>query len=84
MESKIIKELKRIENLPTLPIVINKLHTAIKDPRSDARSIARIIEDDPAIMTRVLKMVNSAMYCTISSQKITSLQSAISRLVLML
>ena len=80
MEPKIIERLESIEDPPTLPLVINKLHLAIEDPKSDAKSIAQIIEDDPAIMARILKMVNSAMYFPIAGQEITSVQSAISRL----
>ena len=57
----IIEKLDQIRDLPTLPVVMHKLSAAVRDPNADARSIARLIEDDPAIMARILKVVNSAL-----------------------
>lgn len=74
----IIRQLQNINNLPTLPIVIEKLRQAIHNPNSDAQKIATIIEDDPAIMARILKVVNSAFYA--SNQQITSVQHAVARI----
>ena len=74
----IIDTLNGIKNLPTLPVVMQKLSAAIRDPNSDARSIARLIEDDPAISTRILKVVNSSLYA--GGVKIETVQQAVSRL----
>jgi HD-like signal output (HDOD) protein len=74
----IIDTLNGIHNLPTLPVVMQKLSAAIRDPNSDARSIARLIEDDPAISSRILKVVNSSLYA--GGTKIDSVQQAVSRL----
>ena len=70
--------LEAIENLPTLPQVIEHLGRAMQDPDVSAKRIAKIIEDDPAIMARIMKVANSTLYSGV--QKITSLQSAIVRL----
>lgn len=80
MNQEMIKRLESINNLPTLPAVASKLQTEIANPKSDARSIAGIIENDPAIMARVLRMVNSALYFPTAGKEITSLQPAIARL----
>ncbi|HAS83959.1 MAG TPA: hypothetical protein DCS43_15090 [Verrucomicrobia bacterium] len=78
---EIIDTLNSIRNLPTLPAVMQKLSVAVKDPNSDAKSIAKLIEDDPAISTRILKVVNSSLYA--GGVEIQSVQQAVARLGLM-
>lgn len=52
----------RIYDLPTLPVVINKLTEVVGDPKSCADDIAKIIATDQALTGKILKMVNSAFY----------------------
>ena len=80
MEPKILKRLERIVDLPTLPVIIQRLEKAISDPNSDAKTLVKIIEDDPSIMTRVLKVVNSVFYAPAYGQKISDLLPAVTRL----
>lgn len=68
------------EDLPTLPEVAIRLQKAVNDPKSNAKDIARIIGDDPAIATKVLRVVNSAFYAPNTRVQITELQPAIARL----
>jgi len=75
---EMLDKLESIRNLPTLPLVIERLGEAIRDPSSAARRVANIIEDDPVIMARVLKVVNSAYYS--ASEPITNVQRAVARL----
>ena len=72
----IFKKLESISNLPTLPAVMQKLNTAIRDPNANAALIAGIIKDDPAMMARIIKVVNSAAYGL--PDPVQSLQQAIS------
>ena len=74
----IIEKLDQVRDLPTLPAIMQKLSAAIRNPNSDAGSIARLIEDDPAIMARILKVVNSALYG--GDVKVQSIQHAVTRL----
>ncbi len=74
----IIEKLDQIRDLPTLPLVMQRLSAAVRDPNSDAKSVARLIEDDPAIMARILKVVNSALYG--GDIKVQSIQHAVTRL----
>ena len=78
MKTHIVKRLEKIRNLPTLPEVIHKLGEEIRDPKSDARRVAALIEDDPSMMARILKVVNSAFYSGI--EPITSVQQAVTRM----
>lgn len=48
--------------LPSLPDVYYRLNEVLEQPRSSARDIARVIEDDVALAARVLRLVNSSFY----------------------
>ncbi|MCP3671104.1 MAG: HDOD domain-containing protein [Gammaproteobacteria bacterium] len=52
--------------LPSLPEVASKLGYAIQDESSDANTIARIIQSDPAITAKIVKAANSAFYGSMS------------------
>lgn len=56
------QRLDGIRNLPTLPAVYGKLQGVIRDDRSSAKDVGRVVEEDPALTARLLKMVNSAFY----------------------
>jgi len=71
---------EQAEDLPTLPEVAVRLERVVDDPRSSAWDVARIIQDDPAIAARVLKVVNSVFYTPRHGLEITDLQPAIARL----
>lgn len=62
MRDRVIHLVTRLETLPTLPVVAGLLNEKLADPDVDAGGIARVIEDDPAIMARVMKLVNSPIY----------------------
>ena len=49
-------------NLPSLPEVASKVGQAIQDESSDANTIARVIQSDPAITAKIVKAANSAFY----------------------
>ena len=68
------------EDLPTLPEVAVRLQQVVDNPRSDARDVARIIQEDPAIATKVLRVVNSVFYAPSHGVPITELPAAIARL----
>jgi HD-like signal output (HDOD) protein len=61
--SQVIKlALARIGDIATLPEVTMKIISVVDDPKSTARDLHNIIRNDPALATRVLKVVNSAFY----------------------
>jgi putative nucleotidyltransferase with HDIG domain len=62
-EARIIKvALSRIGDIATLPEVTAKIITVVDDPKSTARDLHGIIKNDPALATKILKVVNSAFY----------------------
>jgi putative nucleotidyltransferase with HDIG domain len=53
---------ERINTLPTIPSVLKKLLGVIENPRISLSEISHFISNDPALATKVLKMVNSPVY----------------------
>jgi len=80
-KTALFQKLEKIHNLPTLPMIIDKLGKAVHDPNSNAKQIAAIIEDDPSMMARILKVVNSAFYGV--SEPIHSVHHAVARMGLL-
>ncbi len=74
----IFKKLETIRDLPTLPVILEKLRKAVHDSKSDAQRIARIIEDDPSMMAKILRVVNSALFA--GTERINDLQLAVARM----
>lgn len=56
------KKLRKLEGLPTLPPVVQKLCKMIEDERTSLNQIAELIEKDQVITTKVLRLANSAFY----------------------
>jgi HD-like signal output (HDOD) protein len=54
--------LSKIGDIATLPEVTTRIIHVVDDPKSTARDLHNIIRNDPALATRVLKVVNSAFY----------------------
>ena len=66
--------LKTLRDLPPMPQVAQKAREIISDPASNFKDLARVIEMDQAIVTRILKVANSPFYGL--SGKISSVQHA--------
>ena len=64
--------------LPVMPDVALRAREAAASTTSSARDLAQILEADPALAARILKMANSAMYAGLS--EIRDLSHAIVRL----
>jgi len=56
------RKVENISTLPTVPGVLKKLSGIIEKPRITLVEISAFISNDPALTTKVLKMVNSAIY----------------------
>ncbi len=55
-------KVENINTLPTVPAVLKKLSTVIEKPKITVVEISSFISSDPALTSKVLKMVNSAIY----------------------
>jgi HD-like signal output (HDOD) protein len=54
--------LRKVTNISTLPEVTAKIVTTVEDPKATAAALHKIVAHDPALATRILKVVNSAFY----------------------
>lgn len=61
-QGKIKAIINGIQDLPTLPLVAQKLQEVMDDPLSSAEDAARVIEGDQSLAAKVLSLVNSAYY----------------------
>ncbi len=66
----------RIDSLPALPTVVNKVMQVTADPNSSATDLMNVINQDQSLSTAILKMANSAFFGM--TRKVTSLQLAVS------
>src|SRR5215207_5965821 len=53
---------KKISSIATLPEVTARIVQTVEDPRSSPKDLHKIVSHDPALVTRILKVVNSAFY----------------------
>ena len=53
---------RKVTTIATLPEVTAKIIATVEDPRSSAQALHKIVSHDPALVTRILKVVNSAFY----------------------
>jgi HD-like signal output (HDOD) protein len=51
-----------ISHIATLPEITFKIIELVENPRSTAQDLHKIISNDPALVARILKVVNSAFY----------------------
>jgi HD-like signal output (HDOD) protein len=53
---------KKISSIATLPEVTARIVQTVEDPKSSPKDLHKIVSHDPALVTRILKVVNSAFY----------------------
>ena len=51
-----------ISHIATLPEITLKIIELVENPRSTAQDLNKLISNDPALVSRILKVVNSAFY----------------------
>src|SRR5690349_2846614 len=61
-KAKAQEAVRKISTIATLPEVTARIVATVEDPRSTASQLHKIIAHDPALVTRILKVVNSSFY----------------------
>ncbi|NLG18683.1 MAG: HDOD domain-containing protein [Fibrobacter sp.] len=51
-----------IDNLPPFPAIVNRLIEVINSPESSADDAAKLLEKDPALTSKIIRLANSAFY----------------------
>src|SRR5213083_3003455 len=54
--------LKKVTTIATLPEITSRIIKTVEDPRSSAAQLHQLVAHDPALVTRILKVVNSSFY----------------------
>jgi len=60
--AKVMEVVKKVTTIATLPEVTVQIIKTVEDPKSSAQQLHKIVSHDPALATRILKVVNSAFY----------------------
>jgi len=61
-EQAVAAAIREISHIATLPEITLKIIQLVEDPTSTAQDLHNVIAKDPALCTRILKVVNSAFY----------------------
>lgn len=69
------KSIAKVNELSSLPEVTSRIVEVVENPDATAKDIHGVVEKDPALATRILKIVNSAFYGLPS--QVASLERAI-------
>lgn len=62
VDPALLQRLRGIRGLPTLPMTCQRVLELAADPNATGKGIARVVEADPGLTTRVLGLVNSPFY----------------------
>jgi HD-like signal output (HDOD) protein len=69
------KVIESIDNLPSFPAVVSRLIKVVNSPESSADDAASLIERDPALTSKMIRLANSAFYGI--PRSISSVSSAV-------
>ncbi|MFT3709767.1 MAG: HDOD domain-containing protein [Archangium sp.] len=63
LENRALREMVgRLQGLPVAPRVYHRISSLIDDPAANLDAVAQVLETDLALVTRVLRLVNSAIF----------------------
>ncbi|MCC6229006.1 MAG: HDOD domain-containing protein [Phycisphaerales bacterium] len=61
-EQVVSSAIREISHIATLPEITLKIVELVEDPKSTAQDLHKVISNDPALCSRILKVVNSSFY----------------------
>ena len=78
-DPKLYEYLAKLEGLPSFPEILRELDEVIFSDKANVRHVSNIIQRDPGLVTRILKLVNSP-YIGFSGNVVSSIREAITLL----
>ena len=78
MDKKLENIIARIEELPTLPIISQKILQLMTDEDVSYRDIVKLVENDQSLALKIMKIANSAFFGSLN--RISSLEQAMVKL----
>ncbi len=76
-KAKLLRNLREGYHIPSLSVIAVKLVQLAADEKSSAKDLAELIEEDPALSARLLRLANSAFFK--GHAPMASLQQAVTR-----
>lgn len=61
-EQIVTAAIREISHIATLPEITMRIVELVEDPKSTAQDLHKVISNDPALCSRILKVVNSSFY----------------------
>jgi putative nucleotidyltransferase with HDIG domain len=61
-QERIAEIIGSLDTIATLPEITTRIIATVNDPNSSAADLHRLISHDPALVSRILKLVNSSFY----------------------
>lgn len=80
MAETLIQKIAAIKELPTLPEVVLQAQELLNSSHGDAQKLSRIVEQDPTLASKLLKVANSSYFAIGISNRISSIAAAITRI----
>ena len=80
LQQRVERRLKHLHTLPTLPEVVLRIMEVISDPDSTAEALEEVLRSDPAIVHKLMQVVNTAAFAGRGHRGRWRLKEAIVRL----
>ena len=61
-KESLLEKISNISTIPTLPTVLERITSLLRNPKTSAEEIGKAITKDQSLASKVLKLVNSAFY----------------------
>ncbi|HEX7509866.1 MAG TPA: HDOD domain-containing protein, partial [Chitinivibrionales bacterium] len=74
-DSRYRRYIETIDQVPSLPAIVSRLISVVSSAETSAEDAAELIEKDPALTSKVLRLANSAFYGI--PRSVSSVQSAV-------
>ena len=80
MQKRVEQRLKHLDTIPTLPEVMARITNLLKNPETKIEDLEEVLLDDPAIVHKLLQVVNSPAFAGIKAKEGWTLKEAIVRM----
>ena len=79
MREELLQAVEKTDDLPPLPEILQRLKSMIDDPNSGVGDVAQVIQSDPVLSGRLLKLANN-VYWRRGGMEVTAVNRALGRL----
>ena len=80
MQKRVEVRLKNLRSLPAMPEIVLRIMKMVADPKSSAEDLEELLLSDPAIVEKLLQVINSPVFAGVGKTGQWSLKEAIVRM----